>query len=259
MRELEIYETPDALAEAAARFIVQAAQQAIDARGRFTLAFTGGKTPELLYNRLAEAYRADIDWRYLHAFWGDERPVPPHDPESNYGMAERTLLRSVSIPSDQVHRMKGELPPEQAMQEYDDLLHQALGPEGRFDLILLGMGDEGHTASLFPHTEALHEQTRWAVPNPVPKLNQTRLTTTYPLLNAASCVLFMVSGDKKADALASVLEGPHDALMWPSQGVAPHTGRLLWWVDRAAAARLASNDATAGLDGTTLEPPAAAE
>src|SRR5688572_18829237 len=105
MRELEIYDTPDDLAEAAARFIVQIAQQAIDARGRFTLAFTGGKTPELLYNRLAEAYRTDIDWRYLHAYWGDERPVPPDHPDSNYAMTERTLLRYVSIPPEQIHRM----------------------------------------------------------------------------------------------------------------------------------------------------------
>lgn len=258
MRELEIYDTPDELAEATARFIVQTVQAAIDARGRCTLAFTGGKTPELLYNRLAEAYRADIDWRYVHAYWGDERPVPPDDPDSNYGMAERTLLRHVSIPADQIYRMKGELPPEEAMQEYNEILHQTLPDNGALDLLLLGMGDDGHCASLFPHTEALHEKTRWAVPNPVEKLGQTRLTMTYPILNAASIVLFMVSGEKKADILKTVLEGPHDPFMWPSQGVMPE-GRLLWWVDAASAAHLRANAATAGLDGTIPEPPAAEE
>jgi 6-phosphogluconolactonase len=253
MRELEIYDTADDLAEAAARFIVQVAQESIEARGKFTLAFTGGTTPELLYNRLAEAYRVDIDWRFLHAYWGDERPVPPDHPESNYGMANRTLLQHVSIPPEQIHRMKGEKSPEGAMYEYDALLRQHLGSVPTFDLILLGMGDDGHCASLFPHTEALHEQYRWAVPNPVPKLNQTRLTLTYPVLNAASCVLFMVSGDKKAEILKTVLEGPFDPDKWPSQGVLPEHGRLLWWVDSAAAAHLRSNAATAGLDGTTLE------
>jgi 6-phosphogluconolactonase len=259
MRELEIYDTPDELAEAAARFMVQTIQAAIDARGRCTLALTGGKTPELLYNRLAEAYRVDVDWRYVHLYWGDERPVPPDHADSNYGMAERTLLRYVSIPPEQIYRMKGELPPSEAMEEYEMLLHDTLPDDGCFDLLLLGMGDDGHCASLFPHTEALHEQTRWAMPNPVDKLNQTRLTLTYPILNAASIVLFMVNGEKKADMLKAVLEGPHDPFMWPSQGVMPKEGRLLWWVDAAAAAHLRANAATAGLDGTTPAPPTAEE
>lgn len=253
MRELEIYDTPDDLAEAAARFIVQVAQEAIEARGKCTLAFTGGKTPELLYNRLAEAYRVDIDWRYLHVYWGDERPVPPSDPESNYGMAHRTLLQHVAIPLEQTHRMKGENPPAEAMYEYDALLRHDLGAVPRFDLILLGMGDDGHVASLFPNTEALQEQYRWAVPNPVPKLNQTRLTLTYPVLNAASCVLFLVSGEKKAEILKTVLEGPYDPSLWPAQGVLAEDGRLLWWADAAAAAHLRSNAATAGLDDTIPE------
>ena len=155
--------------------------------------------------------------------------------------------------------MRGEKPPTEAMQEYDALLHEHFAAPPRFDLILLGMGDDGHTASLFPNTEALHEQTRWAVPNPVPKLNQTRLTLTYHVLNAAACVLFMVVGEKKAEILKTVLEGPYDPFMWPSQGVLPAEGRLLWLVDAASAASLTSNAATAGLDGTSPVPPTEGE
>ncbi len=255
MRELEIYDTPTDVAEAAARLIVQTIQQAIDDHGRCTVAFTGGKTPESLYSRLADAYRVDIDWRFVHAFWGDERPVPPDDPESNYGMAQRTLLQHVPIPAQQVHRMRGEIAAEDAMHEYEAILRRELGAVPRFDLLMLGMGDDGHTASLFPQTEALHEPTRWAVPNPVSKLNQTRLTLTYPVLNVAALVLFMVTGEKKAEILKTVLEGPYDPFMWPSQGVLPKNGRLLWWVDAASAAHLRSNAATAGWAGTIPESP----
>jgi len=236
---------PTALAREAAERFAGIAAEALARAGRFTVALTGGSTPKLLYTLLAtEPYRSRLPWPRTHVFWGDERCVPPDHKESNYRMAHEALLRHLPIPPAQIHRMRGEDPdPERAAAEYEHQLRAAFqsqaGMPPRFDLVLLGMGADGHTASLFPHTEALREKQRWVVRNHVPKLQAHRLTLTAPVINAGATILFLVAGDEKAAALRDVLEGPADPGRLPAQLIRPTAGRLVWLVDRAAASRLA--------------------
>lgn len=242
---LAVLADPMALAEEAAERFAGAAAEALARAGRFTVALAGGTTPRLLYTLLAaESHRTHIPWPRTHVLWGDERCVPPDHPESNYRMAHETLLRHLPIPPEQIHRMRGEDPdPERAAAEYEARLRTAFrGPAGslpRVDLVLLGMGADGHTASLFPHTEALRETQRWVVRNHVPKLRADRLTLTAPAINGGSTILFLVAGDDKAPALQEVLEGPTDPERLPAQLIRPTDGHLVWLVDRAAASRLA--------------------
>ncbi|MCI0369885.1 MAG: 6-phosphogluconolactonase [candidate division NC10 bacterium] len=235
---------PAALAREAAERFAEAAGEALARAGRLTVALAGGTTPKLLYALLAtEPHHRHLPWRETHVFWGDERCVPPDHPESNYRMAHEALLRHLPIPSEQIHRMRGEDPdPERAAAEYAERLRTAFpGPRAlpRFDLVLLGMGADGHTASLFPHTQAVREQQRWVMCNRVPKLQADRLTLTAPVINWGSTILFLVAGDDKAAALQEVLEGPADPERLPAQLIRPTAGRLVWLVDRAAASRLA--------------------
>ena len=242
---LVVVADPTALAQEAAERFAGIAAEALARAGRFHVALTGGSTPKRLYTLLAtEPYRSRLPWPQTHVFWGDERCVPPDHPESNYGMVHEALLRHLSIPSEQVHRMRGEDPaPEQAAAEYERRLRTVFAPQAgtlpRFDLVLLGMGADGHTASLFPNTGALREKQRWAVRNHVPKLQADRLTLTAPVINWGAAVLFLVAGDEKAAVLQEVLEGPADPERLPAQLIRPTTGRLVWLVDRAAASRLA--------------------
>lgn len=219
------------------------------AKDRFTVALAGGSTPKGMYALLAsDAYRDKIDWQKIHVFFGDERCVPPEDEFSNYRMAESALLLYVSIPKRQIHRIRGEAPPNVAAAEYEGTMLRVFGqsdesPFPRFDLILLGMGPDGHTASLFPHSAALKETKRWVVANDVEKFKDTptpwqRVTMTYPVLNAAAHILFMVAGADKADALVEVLQGAPNSDLYPSQAVRPVNGKLTWLVDKAAAAGL---------------------
>lgn len=237
----------DALLRAAAERIVLLAQAAIAARGRFSWALAGGSTPESLYALLASReYAARIDWTRTHFFWGDERCVPPDHAQSNYGMARRSLLDVVQPPDAHVHRMQGELEPAMAARAYEQELEnhfEASVGAGfpRFDLILLGMGADGHTASLFGGTAALGERRRWAVDNQVPKLGEVRLTLTLPLLNAAAHVLFLVAGADKAAPLGAVLAaggapGAQADATLPAARVRPSAGELEWFVDAPAAA-----------------------
>ncbi len=240
MDNLEIYPDAAALARAAAEQIVTLAAEAILARGRFSIGLSGGSTPRALYTLLAgPEFAGRVDWTKIHIFWGDERTVPPDHPDSNYRMAREAWLDHVAIPAAQIHRMHGESDPDQAAQDYEAVLRtyfgEAAGP--RFDLLLLGMGDDGHTASLFPGTAALHENTRWVIPNYVEKLTTWRLTLTPPALNAAVEVRFLVAGESKAAVLRDVL---HGAEHYPSQIVRPRDGRLIWMVDTAAASLLKS-------------------
>jgi 6-phosphogluconolactonase len=238
--------TPEALGEAAAREFLIRARAAIAARGRYSVALSGGSTPRQLYRALAERGPGEIPWPAIHLFWGDERAVPPDHPQSNYRAARAELLSKVPVPAANVHRLRGEETPERAAALYEEELRRffgfAAGSEGghfpRFDLILLGMGDDGHTASLFPHSPALDEGERWVVANPVPALATTRLTLTLPVLNAAACVLFLVAGTGKAATLAEVLEGQARPRELPAQAVRPVDGELIWMLDQAAAARL---------------------
>ena len=243
---IRVFPDADSVSRAAAEEFVRRASDAVAARGRFTVALSGGSTPKRLYELLAEpALRSQADWGRVEWFWGDERCVPPDDGDSNYHMAREAMLSRLPIPPGHVHRMEAERPDrDAAARDYQAVIartfgHDADGPPPAFDLILLGIGPDGHTASLFPHNAALDETARWVVAvRDVPKPPPDRLTLTYPVLNAAYEVLFLVAGADKAGVLAEVLEGPADPKRLPSQGVRPDNGRLVWFVDRAAAARL---------------------
>jgi len=230
---VRVYEGPEELAAAAARDFAAKATEAIEERGRFAVVLAGGSTPKVAYEILARDYAETIDWGRVHAFFGDERSVPPDHEDSNYRMAREALLDHVPVGG--VHRMRGELPPEDAASAYEDELRGFFGAEGlpRFDLILLGIGGDGHTASLFPETSALEVTDRLAVANPVLKLDTTRITLTAPVLNAARAVNFLVAGEGKARALKEILEGDADPRMYPAKLVQPPGGPA-WMVDRAA-------------------------
>jgi 6-phosphogluconolactonase len=237
-----------ALAKEAAERCARIAEEAIARAGRFTIALSGGSTPKLLYSLLAtEPYSTRLPWSKIHVFWGDERAVPSGDPDSNFGMAKATLLDRVPIPADRVHRMQAERDDlDLVAREYEAEIASvfAVPPTGdppSFDLILLGLGPDGHTASLFPHTEAVRERARWVVRNHVPKLNSDRVTLTAPILNRGATVLFLVTGADKAPVLQAVLEGPADPDRLPAQLIRPTSGRLIWLADRAAASRLTQN------------------
>jgi 6-phosphogluconolactonase len=235
---LLVYETPEELAEAAARDFATRAQEAIDERGRFAVALAGGSTPKATYEVLARDYTDRLDRSNVHVFFGDERTVPPDHQDSNYRMAYETLLTLAPVGS--VHRMLGELPPEEAAAAYEEELREFFGPDDvpRFDLVLCGLGEDGHTLSLFPETTALDVTDRWVVANPVLKLGTTRLTLTIPVLNAAKAVTFLVAGESKAEALKEILEVGVDPRAYPAKLVRLESGDLTWMVDRGAARSL---------------------
>lgn len=233
---VETYESPQRLAEAAARLFVEGAAGAIAERGRFAVALAGGSTPKATYEVLARDHAEDVDWQNVHAFFGDERTVPPDHEDSNYRMAREALLDIVPVGS--VHRMRGELPPDEAAALYEEDLKEFFTEVPPvLDLVMLGIGSDGHTASLFPGTAALEVAGRLAMANPVPKLDTTRLTLTAPVLNAAREVRFLVAGADKAEVLAEILEGEADPREYPAKLVRPPGGPT-WMVDRAAAGAL---------------------
>jgi 6-phosphogluconolactonase len=236
---LLLKEEPQRLAEAAARDFAAKAEAAIAERGRFTVALAGGSTPKATYEILARDYADGLDWSKVHVFFGDERTVPPDHEDSNYLMAYETLLSHVPVGS--FHRMRGELPPAEAAAAYEEELREFFGASDEppsLDLILLGLGEDGHTASLFPETSALEVHDRWVVANPVLKLETTRLTLTVPVINSGRAVNFLVAGEGKAEALKQILEGDADPRQYPAKFVRPENGDLTWMVDRAAAKRL---------------------
>jgi 6-phosphogluconolactonase len=237
--------TPQELFEAAAEEVARTANRAAAERGRFTLALAGGSTPKSLYTLLATNARTSLPWERTFFFWSDERHVPPTDPDSNYRMAQEAMLSKVPVPASNVLRVPAEMPDAAAAAEaYEQTLQRffALQSEQvpRFDLILLGMGPDGHTASLFPETAALREKSRLVVANWVEKLKTSRITFTLPLLNAANSVAFLVSGTDKAPALKAVLESDNPGEQYPARLVRPTDGKLLWFVDRAAASELSN-------------------
>jgi 6-phosphogluconolactonase len=235
---LLVYETPEELAEAAAHNFVARAEEAISEQNYFAVALAGGSTPESTYKTLAQDYADRIDWSKVHVFFGDERTVSPEDEDSNFRMVRETLLSHIRVGS--VHRMRCELPPTEAAADYQRQLREFFGTDGipAFDLILLGLGEDGHTASLFPETSALDVTDRWVVVNPVLKLETSRLTLTIPVINAAKAVTFLVAGEDKAEVLEEILEGDADPRACPAKFVRPENGDLTWMVDRAAAKRL---------------------
>ncbi len=240
---------PDAqaLARLAARHFVEQAEQAVAARGQARIAISGGSTPKATFQVLADAaqpWRARMSWPRLDLWWVDERCVPPGDPDSNYRMTREAMLDHVPLPPSQIHRIEGELDPEAAAARYESELRNSFRLEGaelpRFDVIALGMGPDGHTASLFPHTQALHELGRLAVANRVEAKDAWRVTLTSPVINRGSHVFFLIAGADKAEILKEVFTGPRDPERLPSQLIKPAGGILTLLLDRAAAALLPS-------------------
>jgi 6-phosphogluconolactonase len=237
--------TPAAVAQAAAEFFTSKVVAAVQARGLARVAISGGTTPKTMFALLADSaqpFVKQVPWDKLDLFWVDERCVPPDHPESNYRMTKEALLSKVPLPAERIHRMEGELDPEAAAARYESVLRTAFKLEGAqtptFDLILLGMGDDGHTASLFPHTEALHDMTHLIVANHVPQKDAWRITLTWPVINQGREVAFLIEGPGKAQVLHDVFLGPYDPETHPSQLIRPASGVLTLLLDAAAAAKL---------------------
>lgn len=243
---VEVIENEADYIRTAAELISAAATISIGRRGFFRIALAGGSTPRPIYEALAQD--PDIDWRRWQIFWSDERTVPPDSEESNYRMVRTALLDRLPTKPGLVMRMAGEAEPAAAAAGYADSIRELVpaNPEAgtgempRFDLILLGMGDDGHTASLFPHTSGLHEKNRLVMANPVPQHATVRLSFSAPLINAARRILFLVRGGSKAEALEAVISGPAQPEKYPSQLIYPVNGSLTWLVDEAAFAAIQS-------------------
>ncbi len=244
---IRVFATAELVAEAAADVFAARAQQAVESGRQLHVALSGGSTPVRLFKLLAaKPYRHAIPWDLVHLFWGDERTVPPDHPDSNFGAAHDALLSKLELPRANVHRIHGEhRDPQQAAADYEAELRRhfrlADGEFPRFDLAYLGMGADGHTASLFPGSEALEERRRLAVAPWVESLGAHRITLTCPTFNNASCVLLLVTGGEKAETLREVLEGPAEPPRYPVQLIRPESGELHWYVDRGAG-RLLSRD-----------------
>lgn len=233
------------LALASARNIADKVQAAVARRGVARVAISGGSTPQAAFKLLADPahpFANTIPWDKVQLFWVDERCVAPDNPESNYGVCKKLLLDHVAIPPANVHRMEGELDPEEAASRYESVLRNTLKLEGAeapaFDLLLLGMGDDGHTASLFPHTEGLTQFGRLCIANHVPQKDTWRLTLTSPVINQAVEVVFEIGGAAKTDIVTEVFTCPRDPERLPSQLIRPVNGRLLVQMDEAAAGKL---------------------
>jgi 6-phosphogluconolactonase len=225
---IEIFANAQELARGAAEYFVARSGEAVAQKGFFSVALSGGSTPKALYQLLVDL---DVPWSRIHFFWSDERHVPPDHPDSNYRMAYEAMLSRVPVPEGNIHRVHGENPDAaEAANEYE----QTLLP---LDLLLLGLGTDGHTASIFPGSEVLHETARLVAAPWVEKLNTYRITMTLPLINNSAAVLFLISGAEKAGIVKEVLEGPKQ---YPAQFVQPTHGRLLWMLDKDAASRLAA-------------------
>jgi 6-phosphogluconolactonase len=220
------------LSRKAADFLISSIQ-----KKPFRIVLSGGSTPRAVHELLSAS---SFDWSGVHFFWGDERCVPPDDNQSNFRMARETLLSRIKISESQIHRMKGELPPEESAVDYEKQIFSHFHSQEipHFDFVFLGMGDDGHTASLFPNTPALNVNDRLVVSNFVEKLDSMRLTMTVPVFQRASKIVFLVSGKSKAVPLKQVLYGPYDPLNCPSQFIRPGTGELYFFVDREAASNI---------------------
>ncbi len=242
-----IYADADALSQAAASALVRLVRTAVADRGSATIALSGGSTPKKLYTLLAtNPACADAPWDKVDFFFGDERHVPPDDDNSNFLMVKKSLLSTGVIPAERVHRLRAELPAAaDAAADYEREMERFFGENQRldgfprFDLILLGMGPDGHTASLFPDSPGLAEKKRWVVANPVEKFKTDRITFTYPVLNAAREIHLLVAGKDKAEMIGQILASNQDHLPYPVQRVEPLAGKKIWMLDDAAASQLA--------------------
>ncbi|NIN70674.1 MAG: 6-phosphogluconolactonase [Gemmatimonadetes bacterium] len=238
---IRIFESAEQVAGAAADVFVATARGAVESGRLVHVALSGGSTPVRLFKLLAaEPYRDAVPWQRVHFFWGDERTVPPDHPDSNFGAANEALLSKLELPRENVHRIHGEhRDPEEAAADYEVELRRHFGlADGEFpcfDLVYLGMGADGHTASLFPGSEALAERRRLAVAHWVERLGAHRITLTCPTFNSASCILLLVTGGQKAETLREVLEGPAEPPRYPVQLIRPEGGELHWYIDNGAA------------------------
>jgi len=240
-----VFDTPDRVAVAAAEVFTKYVNEAAAAKGIARVAISGGTTPKRMFALLADPaqpFREQIAWDKLELYWVDERCVGPDDADSNYRMTRGQLLSKVPLSADKVFRMEGELPPEEAAAKYETYLRNNFKLEGAqapaFDLIFLGMGDDGHTASLFPHTEAIHEMGRLVFANHVPQKDTWRITLTWPVINHGKRVVFLIEGAAKADRLHEVLLGDYDPERLPSQLIRPESGHVYLLLDAEAARRL---------------------
>lgn len=241
----QVWPSAEAMALASARLFAGKVEAAVASRGVARIAVSGGSTPQATFKLLADPaqpFLATVPWDKLQLFWVDERCVPPDSPESNYGVCRDLLLTKAPVPEANVFRMEGELDPQEAASRYESTLRNVMKLEGAespaFDLVVLGMGPDGHTASLFPHTEALHEMGRLVVANHVPQKDTWRITLTWPVINQGAEVAFELEGPGKTDILAEVLTGPRDPERLPSQLIRPANGKLLFLLDEDAAAKL---------------------
>ena len=239
--QVRVLGSPQELFHASAEKFCAVGSDAIAKHGRYTVALSGGSTPRGMHQELATKFASALPWDKVFFFWGDDRHVPPDSPDSNYRMAKETLLSKLPIPPHNIFRMHTELPDaREAARKYAETLDKFFKPEPnafpRFDFILLGMGTNGHTASLFPGTAALHDKDHFVAANWVEKLNTFRITFTYPVLNNAASVMFLVSGDEKAEMVRRALKDPSANL--PCQGVHPENGELVWFLDKGAAVKL---------------------
>jgi 6-phosphogluconolactonase len=244
-RQVEVVADASALTRAAAGVFIDAAKRAVASSGRFTVALSGGNTPKTLYSLLVTdpELRSQVPWQQIYFFFSDERHVPPDHADSNYRSAYDAMFSKAGLEPGHVFRIKGESSDaDQVAAQYEEDLRSFFALSGsqipRFDLIMLGMGPDGHTASLFPGTKALDEEKRLVAANWIEKFNSYRITMTAPILNNAASVLFLAHGADKAAALKAVLEGPYDPKLFPSQLVQPSDGTVLWLVDGSAAALL---------------------
>lgn len=238
-----VFANPEDVARAAAELFTSSIASAASARGVARVAISGGTTPKAMFSLLASGpFAGKVPWDKLDLYWVDERCVPPENAESNYRMTQEALLSKVPLPAERIHRMEGELEPEVAAARYEAAIRNGFKLEGAqtptFDLVLLGMGDDGHTASLFPHTEALNDMTHIVVANHVPQKDTWRITLTWPVINQGREVAFLIEGDKKAQVLHEVFEGPYQPETYPSQMIRPASGKLTLLLDGAAAAKL---------------------
>jgi len=240
MSSIQVFPDSNTQTKAAIELFVTSARAAIEQRGTFSIALSGGSTPRKLYTGLADPERQDdLDWQKIHLFFGDERHVPPDHPDSNFLMVHEALLSKISIPDANIHRVKAELDPRLAAFNYEEELRGFFeGQWPRFDLVLLGMGEDGHTASLFPGTAGINEEHRWFIANDVPKLGAYRLTLSKNAINAARKIVVLVSGRSKAEMVSVVLSENSSQVQKPIQMILPEDGEMLWLLDRESASLL---------------------
>lgn len=236
--DVRVFADVDELSLRAAEAAVRTINESVERNDSFSVALAGGNTPRTLYRLLSTRFQHQIPWTKVHVFWGDERYVPLTDPQSNYRMARETLLDAVPCPAGNVHPMPTELAdPDLAAREYEKTLRNHFSEDWpRFDLVLLGLGEEGHTASLFPGSPALNETKRWVVAVKAPAKPPLRLTLTLPAITEAANIYFLVTGSNKAQAIHHVLAGSPDPTNYPASGIRLAEGTVIWWLDRQAAA-----------------------